>query len=255
MKTVQESIKRQIFKSPWATEALRQARVGLHFMARQPHEGDFLALAQPAFGTGLLLDLGANIGQSAISAHKVQPGLAVHSIEANPACEPGLKMTRRLLGAGFQYQLVGVGAQPGTLQFHVPVRASRMLLEEGTFDLGSLTSPASVARLGLLGCDYTLQAIPVPMVTVDSLGVSPRVIKLDLQGLELSALQGMAQTLVRCRPALMIEVGDHHDEVVALLAAWGYGRWHWNGAALRAGGRPDGLNEFFFSPCDPALLH
>ena len=61
-------------------------------------------------------------------------------------------------------------------------RASRMLLEEGTFVALSLESPTAVARLGQRGRDYEGQTVSIPEVTVDSLGLSPRVVKMDLQG-------------------------------------------------------------------------
>ena len=248
-----ERVKRLLFQSAIATRWLRASRVVLHRLARAPHEADFRALAHPALAGGLLLDLGANIGQSALSACKVQPSLRVLSIEANPACEAGLRMARRLLGGRMDYRLVGVGAQAGCLRFHVPVRNSRMLLEEGTFDAASLQSPASVARLGREGTDYILQTIDVTLLPVDALNLSPRIVKMDLQGLELAALQGMTATLARCWPLLMVEVGEQHASVVAFLAERGYGRYHWDGRHLAPGGHPNALNEFFVHPGDGVL--
>lgn len=248
-----EALKGIVFRSARLTGVMRRLRVLLHHARGKPHEADFNFLRHPAFASGLLLDLGANIGQSALSVAAVQPGLQIHSIEANPACEPGLKTAAWLLGARFDYRIVGVGAQAGRLDFHVPVRASRMLLEEGTFDAATLASANSVARIGVQGRDYTVQVISVPLVTVDALQLSPRVVKMDLQGLELAALAGMAQTLDRSRPVLMIEIGEHHDEIVDFLRARSYTRWHWDGQRLRPGVRPDTLNAIFIAAGDPAL--
>lgn len=247
-----ESLKGVVFRSPALTSALRRLRVLLHRLRGKPHEADFHFLGHPALASGLLLDLGANLGQSALSVAAVQPGLEIFSIEANPACEPGLKTAAALLGRRHRYQLVGVGASAGQLDFHVPVRASRMLLEEGTFDAASLRSPVSVSRIGQEGRDYTLKVIAVPLVTVDSLALSPRVVKMDLQGLELAALAGMTETLARSRPVLMIEMGERHDEIVAFLAERGYERFHWDGRQLRPGVRPDTLNAIFMAEGDPA---
>ena len=58
--------------------------------------------------------------------------------------------------------MVGVGASAGVLGFHVPVRSSRMLLQEGTFDAESLLSPASVARMGVRDRDYTVTLMSHP---------------------------------------------------------------------------------------------
>lgn len=248
-----EAIKSVVFRSAWLTGAMRRLRVLMHHLRGRPHEEDFNFLRSPALASGLLLDLGANIGQSALSVAAVQPGLQIHSIEANPACEPGLKTTAWLLGARFRYRVVGVGAQSGQLDFHVPVRASRMLLEEGTFDPATLVSDNSKARIGVQGRDYELEVISVPLVTVDSLALAPRVVKMDLQGLELAALAGMTQTIASAHPVFMIEIGEHHDEIVAFLAARGYSRWHWDGARLQPGVRPSTLNAIFIAAGDAAL--
>jgi len=248
-----ETLKSIIFRSAWLTGAMRRLRVLVHHLRGRPHEADFNFLSNNAFASGLLLDLGANIGQSALSVAAVQPALQVHSIEANPACEPGLKTAAWLLGSRFRYRIVGVGAQSGLLNFHVPVRASRMLLEEGTFDAATLVSPNSVARIGLQGRDYELQVIEVRLVTVDSLGLSPRVVKMDLQGLELAALAGMTQTIEKSHPVFMIEIGEFHEQIVEFLAAYGYTRWHWDGYRLRPDVRADTLNAIFIPAGDPAL--
>lgn len=253
MPSFAESVKSVVFRSAFLTAALRRLRVLVHYARGKPHEADFNFLRSPAFASGLLLDLGANIGQSALSVAAVQKGLHIQSIEANPACEPGLKTTAALLGRRYAYRVVGVGATAGQLDFHVPVRSSRMLLEEGTFDAASLVSENSKARIGVRGRDYQLRVISVPLVTVDSLGLAPRVVKMDLQGLELAALAGMEQTLQRSRPVLMIEIGEHHDEIVAFLAARGYTRWHWDGARLQPGVLANTLNAIFIAAGDPAL--
>ncbi len=248
-----EALKSVLFRSAVLTAALRRLRVLVHRLRGKPHEADFNFLRDRAFASGLLLDLGANIGQSALSVAAVQPGLTIHSIEANPACEPGLKTAAWLLGARLRYRIVGVGAQTGRLDFHVPVRSSRMLLEEGTFDAATLVSPNSIARIGVQGRDYELRVISVPLVTVDSLALAPRVVKMDLQGLELAALAGMTQTIDRSHPVFMIEIGERHGQIVDVLAARGYTRWHWDGRRLQRGVRPDTLNAIFIAAGDPAL--
>ena len=254
MPSASAPLKSIVFRSPALTAGLRRLRVLLYYLRGKPHEEDFNFLRNPAFGQGLVLDLGANIGQSAISVAAAQPGLQILSIEANPACEAGLKTTARLLGKSYQYRVVGVGAAEGVLSFHVPVRSSRMLLQEGTFDLDSLMSPASVARMGVPGRDYTVAVVAsIPVITVDSLNLSPRVVKMDLQGLELAALQGMAQTLARAHPVLMIEIGERHEDIVQLLAGHGYVRYHWDGKQLQAGVRDDTLNAIFIAQGDSAL--
>jgi FkbM family methyltransferase len=51
----------------------------------------------------------------------------------------------------------------------------------------------------------------VQMVTIDSLDIKPSVIKLHIEGSELSALQGAKKTIEKCRPILMV-LADHHED-------------------------------------------
>jgi FkbM family methyltransferase len=241
-----EVFKSLVLKSALLTGLLRQLRI-LHmfYLVREPHEADFWFLADPRYKNGFLLDLGGNIGNSAISAYKVQPSLRVFSIEANPACGGSLTMTRRLLGHQFDFRLIGVGADVGEMDFYVPVRSSRMLLEEGTFELSTLDSPASIARMGQRGIDYQISTMRIPLTTVDALNLQPNVIKMDLQGLEMQALKGMRETIERCWPSFMIEIGEHHEEVQEFLQGMGYQPYHWGGKSLQMGTSAQTLNAIF----------
>lgn len=246
MRTFAETLKGVVLRSGAATSALRSLRVALHHLSREPHEADFGFLADPRFRNALMLDLGANLGQSALSANKIQRGIHVFSIEANPGYRSGLEMTKRLLGERFRYQLTGVGAATGELEFHVPVRASRMLLEEGTFDLGTLASPASVTRLGVNGVDYSVQVHRIPVIPVDSLNLFPQIVKMDLQGFELEALKGMRETIERTEPVFLIEIGETHSDVGRFLRDLGYVECFWTDTGFSTL-LPDGgaLNAIF----------
>jgi FkbM family methyltransferase len=46
----------------------------------------------------------------------------------------------------------------------------------------------------------------VPTTTIDSLGLHLKLLKLDIEGMEVKALQGARQTIERCRPVIFAEV-------------------------------------------------
>lgn len=254
MRSFAEILKGVLFRSSAATSGLRSLRVAFHHFSREPHEADFGFLADPRFRNALMLDLGANLGQSALSANKIQRSIQIFSIEANPGCRSGLEMTKRLLGERFRYQLTGVGAATGELEFYVPVRASRMLLEEGTFDPATLASPASVTRLGVNGVDYSVHVQRIPVIAVDSLSLSPQIVKMDLQGFELEALKGMRETIERSRPVFLIEIGETHSDVEKFLRNLGYVERFWNHSGF-SNSSPEGgaLNAIFLPEKDWVL--
>lgn len=74
------------------------------------------------------------------------------------------------------------------------------------------------------GIGYASQLSPTGGKTVttrrlDSLGVSPTLIKLHLEGAELAALRGARQTLIECRPIVAATV-YHNDDGIWRTALW-----------------------------------
>ncbi len=69
----------------------------------------------------------------------------------------------------------------------------------------------------------------VAMVTLDSLGVAPDFIKVDVEGMEAGVIRGARQTIERHRPVLYVENDrkEKSDELVALIRSMGY-RMYWH---------------------------
>ena len=62
----------------------------------------------------------------------------------------------------------------------------------------------------------TIEGNDIEMITFDSLDVKPNIIKLDIEGSELFALRGMAQTLTKYKPILLLKFNP-----VAIVVAGG----------------------------------
>ncbi|MFV2116326.1 FkbM family methyltransferase [Micromonospora sp. LOL_025] len=96
---------------------------------------------------------------------------------------------------------------------------------EGT---ASLYLPEGGAIVGTSSLEDPQQGDPVEVrrITLDSLGLTDvRFVKLDIEGHELPALRGAAETVRRDRPVLLIEVEERIQPVgplLELLAGWGY---------------------------------
>ena len=83
-------------------------------------------------------------------------------------------------------------------------------------------------KLNPLNCgdDQTIAGDVVDTVTIDSLGVDPDLIYLDIQGDEYHALRGAEETIKRCSPIVGIEIDNGlsrlKGDAAALLKGLGY---------------------------------
>ena len=62
----------------------------------------------------------------------------------------------------------------------------------------------------------------VPMIPLDTLGLRPDVVKIDVEGAEVGVLRGMAHTLEHARPTLIVELHGTREEVAEALDRAGY---------------------------------
>ena len=114
---------------------------------------------------------------------------------------------------------VALSNRSGTAQFVVPVSEQGMALHLG----GSLK--AGAAEQG------PAQRFQVEVRTLDSYGLRDvRAVKVDVEGSEMEVLEGGRETILRDRPALIVELltGAHADPVAvaeAICATYGYAAW------------------------------
>ncbi|HEY3856191.1 MAG TPA: FkbM family methyltransferase [Verrucomicrobiae bacterium] len=57
---------------------------------------------------------------------------------------------------------------------------------------------------------------------INTHSITPSLIKIDVEGFELSVLNGMAGTIARCRPKLMVEVQADQEKIYQMLVGGGY---------------------------------
>jgi hypothetical protein len=91
--------------------------------------------------------------------------------------------------------------------------------------------PANFGGLSLLGSTW---GESVPLRTLDTLGLAAcHMVKLDLEGMEIEALQGGAGLVRRFRPTLYVE-NDRQERagaLIELLLSWRY-RLYWHNPPL-----------------------
>jgi FkbM family methyltransferase len=160
---------------------------------------------------GTAVDVGANQGVFAYAF----AGIAdrVEAFEPNPGCAV---FARRMLGARARVHALALSDTNGRAEFVVPVSREGEALHLG----GNLKQATG-------GHDGTIR-FTVEVRTLDSYGFEDvRVVKIDVEGSELEVLEGGRKTILRDRPALIVELltGTHADPVAAtehICGSFGY---------------------------------
>jgi FkbM family methyltransferase len=217
---------------------------------RRPFEDDFNALALFPPMDGVYLDVGANRGQSTDAILMRRPGARVHLFEPNRIL---FEKLLRLFGHNQDLRLhnVGLGDEPLVADLNVPVYNGWMFDGLGSFDRGEAQDWLRPRMYFYQEQKLRVERMPCHVVTLDSFGLNPFFVKLDIQGFELKALKGGAETLQRCEPVVLTESPD--DETVEYLGSLGYDFFAYREGKFiqRAIGAP---NTFFLTPSRARLV-
>ena len=196
------------------------AAAGLRFNAGGANPGYALGTSEPLVQDALLrhvrpgdvvLDIGANVGfHTLIAARIVGPVGHVYAIEPFPQNVAALAHNVAL-NAFTQVTVIEAAA------WRVEGRADLIVSGEPTW-----------ARLDAVrergGAETS---VPVRLVAIDDLVREalvrpPAVVKMDIEGAEIEALQGMARTLAAWRPTVICEMHGRNADFAVLMRACGY---------------------------------
>ena len=190
----------------------------------RPHEREFEIFARLEGLSGLFVDVGANVGQSAISFRCVNRSMRVASFEPNPVLEPLLRYVRDHLLEGFEYQMIGVSDVEAVLPLYIPVVDNAYVTPLASMQRDIFERKEDRERLlrfSLHG-GYEVREVPIRLKRLDSLGLEPTVVKVDAEEHELRCLAGMVETLKKFWPLCMFESNSRNGEIIAAFAALGY---------------------------------
>lgn len=182
------------------------------------HNAGFCACVELARGRTCVLDIGAHIGLVTLPMSSVvAPGGVVHAFEPAAANLGFLKdhlHWNQIANVTVMDALVG-----NTAMVSVPF-----------FELDTDSGLNSTARPRASAFTESRRA----QVTIDGYcserGLSPQLIKIDVEGAEVSVLRGARQTVDRCRPAIVLsvhprqiaETGHSMEELRSMIAEIGY---------------------------------
>ena len=182
------------------------------WLLRSVHEADFTLFDLLHDQPGLMLDIGANRGPTAISVLRRAMKFRVLSLEPNSELRWSLGLLVLLHPWRFRFRLLAAGDQAGTAKLIIPV-AAQDLSSQASLDPREFDKPYVRQRLageGHRGGEGAFKQRTVKVCTVDSLGVAPDIVKIDVEGWERQVLLGMEGLLTGSRPVLIIEQNDPH---------------------------------------------
>jgi FkbM family methyltransferase len=230
------------------------------YLLRRPvtHGGDFAGLARLAETDGLFLDVGASSGTSAMSFRVFNRRSPILSIEPNRVLEPELRFLKRIVPR-FDYLIAAAGDRRGTVSISVPSYRGVPLTAYSSASRADLLSEDSGLRdwLGerVASRHLRVEEVASPMLPLDELELSPAVVKIDVEGSELSVLRGLSATLERSHPSLLVERSRDFEEIRQLLGDRGYRPYCYEPdreAFIPFGPPCTGPNVFFLRATPPA---
>ncbi|QDI83255.1 FkbM family methyltransferase [Methylorubrum populi] len=118
----------------------------------------------------------------------------VHAFEPNPAMHGIIRRNLEKTGLSNRVSVIpmAVSERPGTLRFATNMGAASQIMANGDVEVPVITLDQWVQQAGIERVDF---------------------LKLDIEGHEIPALRGAAQTIVRHRPKLAISVYHYHNDV------------------------------------------
>lgn len=170
------------------------------------------------------LDIGADVGEFTIAM--LASSLSVVAFEPRPGQARDLTTMFDAVGAAVRVEAVALSDTGGMTSMRVvgsePGRS--------TIDSNNALSDVNGSEV---------QSIDVPVTRLDDLHLhNVGMIKIDVEGHELAVLQGAADTLLRNRPAVLLEAEERHRpnavaEVTRFLNGLGYAGYFDRGDAWR----------------------
>ena len=216
-------------------------------LRRRPFEIDFEILARLPVEPGrVLVDVGANRGQSIDAMRLYHQGAPIHAFE--PAARLADRLEAMFAGdPALTLHRVGLGERADTRPLYTPVYRG--------FGYDGLASFDPAEARGWLNAEtvanfdpnaLTLHEAACTLARLDDFNLAPAFIKLDVQGFERAALLGGEATLRAHEPVVMIENNPAADAL--LTEDWGWRRAHFTPGPVLREGSPGALNTFYVSP-------
>lgn len=233
---------------------IERLRLRLRFGLGIAHEPEFEIFRRFDGTDQLFVDVGANLGQSALSFRLANRSAPILSFEPNPQMQSALEVVQDMLGDSFQFRMVGLGARTEVKQLFFPIVKGVPFLQCATFVRDCLVNNPGIQQLFFEWTDtreFDIVEQPLPLLRFDELALNPGFIKIDAEGGEADVIAGMTETIARCRPLILAE-GFGAE---AILRSLGYVTlvYQADGSYLRPMQTGDSACNVFYAPVEKLL--
>jgi len=195
------------------------------------HDRDFLALPQLLRGPApVVIDVGANSGQTVLSVKRVLPAARVISFEPNPS---SVVLLRRLSQRfpDLRIEAVGLGDREAEADFYTPVYNGNPMRGLASFDYTSARTWLNEGTIfGFRPQRLEIRVERALIRRLDDYQLDPDLIKIDAQGFEDQVVRGAMKTIQRTRPLMLIE--NPSSNLVAIFSGLGYRACEYRGGQL-----------------------
>jgi FkbM family methyltransferase len=217
----------------------------LRRLRRKPHEPDFVALRYFPPGS-LMLDVGANYGQSIASMRLMQPEANIVSYEPN--ADLAYQITELFRNdRRVTVQAFGLSDVRGEFDLFVPYYRGFPYPGLASLDEEEARSWLSAETLYFFRpSDLRVGRMRCHIETLDSQALNPYFIKIDVQGAEFDLLRGGQATLAHHQPILLIESPGRDPRIESLLSSLRYREFAFANGRF-AEDRSIGTNSFFMT--------
>jgi FkbM family methyltransferase len=205
MGSAKKLIRSGLLRFPRLYEAVASRRYLLGYRLGIVYEPGFRALPALLASDALVLDVGANSGQSVLSIKRVLPRARIISFEPNPCHAHALiGLTDRF--SDLSYEPVGLADENGESYLYVPVYNGKAMSGLASFDYAKAAgwlSPKTV--FGFDPARLEIRQVKTRLQKLDDYDLNPDLIKIDVQGFEEQVIRGGMETIKRSRPVLFVE--------------------------------------------------
>lgn len=186
------------------------------------HDVDFECFKNNNEDGLIIVDVGANRGQSIVSFKNIFPNSKIISFEANQLFGPVLEEVSSWY-QDVQVYNYGLGRSDQELDFYVPVIDGVSYLEEGSTRQDNFEKPWVRERFQSYGRKLEFEKFLVSIKRAEDVLIGKKidVIKIDVEGAEMDVLSSMDKIIEGSHPVFLIENSDW-DNVTDYLRSKGY---------------------------------